>query len=408
MVKDQKVPASPFLSNLLPALEIAKLDPGVSWNVLSPRISFIYDIFGTGKDVLKLSLARYGTQEGFGMAYFLNPMGWGGIGVLWQDLNGDGITTENELFGRDDAGNLVAPDPSTILWAWGVNVDDPTDVAPFNRVDKNYNAPLLDEATLSYEKELFTDFRASLEFYYKKQHNNVWDRPMLFDGTLETKDNYYLAGNEPITGYPIYGRQEGFYYRYRTNYPNSFSRYLAGQLVLIKRLSNKWMLDASLTYADWTNFYKGDFTDPQNVEYFDGAAYSWMTSRWQAKISGMYQFPWGINGAWVFRAREGYVRGTYLRVARPGMGTGIIYGSPSGGGKYGDTRLPNFYELDLRIEKVIGVGERSRVVIAADAFNAINNAHALASQDLITSAIYGRTTKILNPRCYRFGIRYEF
>jgi len=408
MVKDQKVPASPFLAQLLPALEIAKLDPGISWNVFSPRVSFIYDIFGTGKDVLKLSLARYGTQEGFGAAYFLNPMGWGGVGVIWQDLNGDGMAAENELFGRDGDGNLVAPTPSSILWAWGVNVDNPTDVTPANRVDKNYNAPLLDEITLSYEKELFTDFRASLEFYYKKQHHNVWDKPMLIDGTLETNDNYYLADTELTTGYPVYGRERGYYYRFRTNFPNRYSRYLAGQLVLIKRLSNKWMLDASVTYADWKDFYKGDFTDPQNIEYYDGAVYSWLTSRWQAKLSGLYQFPLGINASWVFRAREGYVRGTYLYAERPGMGMEAIYGSPTGGGVYGDIRLPNFYELDLRIEKVIQVSETSRVVLAADAFNAFNNAHVLATQNLITSDIYGRTTKILNPRVFRFGIRYEF
>jgi hypothetical protein len=68
--------------------------------------------------VLKLSLARYGSQEGFGMAGFLNPMGWGGIGAYWQDSNGDGVTTRNELFGQDAAGHLTPTlDANTILWA---------------------------------------------------------------------------------------------------------------------------------------------------------------------------------------------------------------------------------------------------------------------------------------------------
>jgi len=107
VIKDQVIPASPFLAHLLPGLEIKELDPGRSWSVFSPRISFIYDLFGTGKDVLKLSLARYGSQEGYNMAYFLNPLGWNGIGVLWQDLNADDVITNNELFGLDAGGNLT-------------------------------------------------------------------------------------------------------------------------------------------------------------------------------------------------------------------------------------------------------------------------------------------------------------
>jgi hypothetical protein len=408
MVKDQKVPASPLLTQFLPALEIAKLDPGVSWSMLSPRISFIYDIFGTGKDVIKLTLARYGSQDGFGMASFLNPMGWAGIGVVWQDLNGDGKVQNDELFGKDENGNLVAPTTSTILWAWGVNVDNPTDITPANKIDPNNNAPLLDEISASYEKELFTDFRASLEFYYKRSHRDIWERPMSSDGTLETKDNYYIAGTEPITGYPIYGKYADFFYSYRTNYPNRYTDYMAGQLVLIKRLSNKWMLDASFTLTSWKLHYKGDYTDPETVAYFEGGSNSWLNSRWQLKCSGLYQFPLGINASWVFRAREGYVRGTYLRVDRPGMGMSTIYGLSTGGGKYGDTRLPNFYELDFRIEKVFQLSEKSKIVVAADAFNALNNAHVLSEQDLITSDIFGRTTKILNPRLFRFGVRFEF
>lgn len=413
MVKDQKVPASPFLSHLLPSLEIAKLDPGLSWSVISPRISFIYDLFGTGKDVLKLSLARYGSQEGYGMSYFLNPMGWCGIGVLWQDGVGgpaDGVVQNGELYGVDGAGHLAAPNANTILWAWGVNVDDPTSVETFNKIDPNFNSPLLDELTASYEKELFTDFRASLEFYYKKAHRGIWDIPMAEDGTLETSGNYYVYRTEPITGFPVYAKTKNIYfYSYRTNYAKRNSTYYAGQLVLVKRLSNKWMLDASFTYSSWKAHYEGEFIDPQNVTYFDGGANASMNSRWQFKLSGLYQLPLGINIGGVFRAREGYVRGTYLRVTGvPGIGTRTVYGNPDGGGKYGDMRLPAFYELDLRLEKVFQVSERSRVLLSADAFNALNYAHVLARQDLITSTIFGRQTRILNPRVFRFGVRFEF
>jgi len=300
--------------------------------------------------------------------------------------------------------------PETILWSWGVSVYDRTSVEPFYKIDPEYNSPLLDEVTASYEKELFTDFRASLEFYYKKAHNGIWDIPMAEDGSLETSANYYQYSTDPITDYPVYAKKNNIYfYRYRTNFSKRNTKYYAGQLVLLKRLSNRWMMDASFTYSTWKEYYEGDYIDPQNLEYYDGAANQSMNARWQFKLSGLYQFPFGINAGCVFRAREGYVRGTSVRVTKvPGIGTRTVMGNPDSGGKYGDVRYPNFYELDLRIEKAFQITETSKVTMSCDAFNALNYSHTLATQDLITSDIFGRATRILNPRVFRFGIRFEF
>jgi len=403
-VKDQMVPASPLLPNLLPGLSIEELDPGQSWSVISPRLSLIYDLTGDGKNVLKLNLARYGSQEGFGMANFLNPMGWSGIGVYWQDMNSDGIVTNDELYGEDADGNLVAPTADTILWAWGTNVDNPTDLNPANKIDSDFNSPMLDELTLSYERELFTDIAARIELFYKKSHHDIWDRAMKLDGTLETTANYYNAGTETeYTGQTIWGRNEGFYYDYRTNYPNRHTKYYAAQLVFMKRLSNKWMLDASFTLSSWKSYWEDDYTDPHNLPYYDGGVTSWMNSRWQFKFSGLYQFPFGINASCVFRAREGYVLEPFVNEYRPGYSTQKFYK-----GLRGDARLPSFYELDFRVEKVFQIFETARVILSADAFNALNSHLELNRDQQITSSRYDTVNKILNPRVFRFGIRFDF
>ena len=398
-VKDQNVPASPFLTNLLPGLKISKVDPGLAWQVLSPRVNFIYDLTGNGKHVIKLSLSRYGSQEGFGMAGYLNPTGWSGIGVYWQDFNHDGKVSGNELLGSD----FAAPNKDNILWSWGTNVDNPTDVTPINKIDKNFNSVLLDEVMLSYENEIVADFSGRVEFFYKKSHSNIWDRNMNAAGQLEEKSNYYAAGTNSITGQTIYGSKEDYYYRYRTNYPNRYTEYLAGQIVFYKRFSNKWMLDASFTYSDWKLHYEGDYIDPQNLTYYDGGVNDPVNSTWQVKISGLYQLPYGVNLSGVFRAREGYAFDPYVRVSRPNIGTVSIYK-----GKRGDSRFPTFYELDFRIEKLFEISAGMRVAVACDAFNALNGALKLDQQKLLTSSIYGRTTKILNPRVFRFGVRFEF
>jgi hypothetical protein len=282
-------------------------------------------------------------------------------------------------------------------------------VVPFNKIDPKYNSPLLDEISVSYEKELFADFRASAEFYYKRSHRNTWDIGMNPEGGLDSQANYVLYETEPITGYPVYDKINDFYFAYRTNYPHRYSDYLAGQLVFTKRLSRRWMLDASVTLSSWKEHYKGDFTNPQNIVYYDLGANNSMNSRWQVKVSGLYQLPLDINLRTVFRAREGYVRGTYVSVYDiPNLGSASVLGDPTGSGKYGDERLPAFYELDLRIEKAFRVSDKARVTIGIDSFNAFNNAVVLSRQDLMTSTIFGRPTSILNPRLFRFGARFDF
>jgi hypothetical protein len=269
-----------------------------------------------------------------------------------------------------------------------------------------------------------------VEFFYKKQHKRLWYRGMFVDGTLDSADNWYaVATPAPLTGATYYGRTGGgTSYQYLQNYQDRFDRYLAGQIVLKKRLSNRWMLDASFTYDSWKRYNKGEFLDRatgsvagglNNAAYYDegvvapesggsGITDIFVNSRWMAKISGLYQLPYGFNVSAVFRAREGYVIRDYENVYLPGVGTREIYGSLDGPGLFGDHRLPAFWELDLRLEKVFAVTETSSVVFAVDAFNVTNSAHVLKEQALLSATNYGDPLRILNPRVIRFGIRYDF
>ncbi|MFH1962542.1 MAG: carboxypeptidase regulatory-like domain-containing protein [bacterium] len=426
MVKDAGIPASPWLPTYMPALSVDKIDPGVTWSRISPRMSLIYDITGDGKNVVKLSAARYGSQGGFDLAYFINPLGWTEIDLYWQDANTDGRVTQNELWGYDWATDtLMDPnDPDYWLWSSGVNVADPKSVVPTRKFDPNFNSPVLDEVTLSYEREIFADFAARLEFFYKKQHTEVWQKGLFADGTIDSASNYYEAGTGPVTGATYYGRTARAPYAYQTNYEKRYDRYLAGQLVFKKRLSNKWMLDASFTYSDWRQFHEGEFLDfatssvaggLNNAAYYDGGMVApqsggsgvrgiYVNSRWMAKISGLYQMPFGFNLAGVFRAREGYIIPTHERIFMPGIGTRSLYGP----GQFGDNRLPAFWMLDLRLEKVFNITDTSSVVLAADAFNVTNSAHVLKEEPLLTAPNFRDPLRILNPRVIRFGVIFRF
>ena len=411
-VKNEEQPACPWLPQYLAAVKVTEVDPGVKWKFLSPRMSLIYDLTGDGKNVVKLNLARYGSQGGYDMAYFVNPVGWREIDLQWDDKNGDG---------RLQADEFVDPSPDGWSYYSGFDISNPTSTVPWNKFDSKYNSPILDEVSLSFEKEIITDFAARAEFFYKKHHRLGWQKGILSNGQYESKDNnYYVAGHNSVVNKDYYGRYEYPGASYQTMTSNAYEQYLAGEIVLKKRLSNNWMLDGSLTYSDWSYYAKGDYLNPSNVDYYEGGAVApqsggsgisdvFVNSRWMGKLSGLYQFPYGINASFTFLARDGYVIPTYVRVYMPRIGNRNLYGHIDGSAaKFGDTRLPAFYELNLRVEKVFKVSETSTVVVAADAFNALNSNTSLSKVGQVTSTRYMQTLRILNPRVFRFGIRFNF
>ena len=421
LIKNENVPASPWLPKYMVALKLDEYDPGIQWKVLSPRLSLTYDLFGNGKDVIKFSMARYGSQSGFGLASFVNPVGWTEIDLLWDDANGDKRVTANELWGYDwDTGDLVDPNnPAGWLWYGGFDPANPSQLKSVNKYDSKFNSPLLDEISFSYEKELFADFAARLELFYKKRHRFARDKGIFSDGSIETKDNYYLYTTGPLTKQEVWTRKKWPVGSYRTVTENAYERYLAAQIVVKKRLSNKWMMDGSFTFSDWTYHNGGDYFDPTNTKYYDGGVVApgsggsglsgiYVNSRWIFKLSGLYQFPFGINASAVFVAREGYVIPTYEVVRRPFFGNTNVYGHTGGAGTMGDTRLASMYLLNFRIEKVFQISETSTVTFAADAFNATNIATSLKKIGRLDAIDYMQDKLIINPGLFRFGIRFSF
>ncbi|MHB8056053.1 MAG: hypothetical protein ACYDH3_12485, partial [Candidatus Aminicenantales bacterium] len=333
-------------------------------------------------------------------------------------------------------------DPNGWTWFGYFDPSNPGFVGSSNRYDPDYKTPLLDELSLSYEREILSDFAVRLELFYKKLHRMSWDRAILSDGSLEQTGNYYQQGNAPIVGEPYYGAYDYKVGSYRTNAIDdngtqlkSYQRYLAAEIVLKKRLSNNWMLDGSFTVSDWKYFHgnsKAEWPytlnvypnvtlwDQNNYDYFEGGVVApqsggsgisavWVNARWMAKLAGLYQFPYGIAASFAFQARDGYVIPEYVTVSARNVGSIYVYGTGTGTvGKFGDTRLPAFAELSLRVEKVFNVTEKLRFSIGADCFNVFNSATALEQVNSLSSVWLGQARRILNPRVFRLGVRVEF
>jgi hypothetical protein len=421
-------PASPWLPQYLADLTLKKLDPGIHTGNFSPRVGFIWDVFGTGKDVVKFSVARYGAQIGPEVAGFVNPVPSAGITLRWVDGNGDGRVTSNELWGTDWATGLPTVDPNDPAgWTsyYGFDVNNPTSLSSFNKYDPDYNCPLTDEMILSYEKELITDLSVRVEGIYRRRHRLVWDKGIFADGSIETAANWYLAGTEPTTGAEYYGRYVRPTGTYRTNAEKNYEQYYALQFVFSKRLSHRWMLDGSFTWNDWKYHYNGGYGasgyDLTNVSYFDNAPLSsnaswvyggtYVTANWMFKISGLYQLPLGFNFSFNVNGRQGYPCLPWADVNQPNVGWINVYAQDASGnnvGKFGGTRLPNFFDANFRLEKQFMVTEAMTVTVGADCFNAFNSNTAVAYQTSLTSSRFLLPIRTINPRVFRFGVHVSF
>jgi len=420
LIREQVVAASPWFPEYLPAMNVAEYDPGFVNSVLLPRLGLSYDLRGDGRDVIRLSLALYGSQTGMDPAAFVNPAS-AGIGLLWQDADGDGRVTPGELFGIDwTTGSYAsASDPAYWLYAWGFDPYDPSALTPANRLAADYAAPLTDEILLSYEKEILDDFGARLDILYRKRHRLSYDIGILAGGLVEDYTNWVPVGTNETVGTEYWTRLAPAYGSYRTIAKSRYEQYAAVTLSLGKRYSRGWMLNGSFTYADWRINYGGDYLDPTNMSYFeDGLVWAesmsdeldgvLISSRWTAKLAGLVSLPLGIKASAVLTAREGYIIPTYTIVQRENIGPTYLYGSEYGNGRVGDTRLPSLFLLNARLEKEFAIGDRIKLALGLDAFNILNSSTALNRAGRIGASNYLQDTLILNPGVFRLGARISF
>jgi hypothetical protein len=155
-----------------------------------------------------------------------------------------------------------------------------------------------------------------------------------------------------------------------------------------------------------------------NYDFFDGGQVGpattgsglsdiWVSSRWMAKFSGMYQLPLGLNLTTFFQAREGYPQPLRRRLAVP---TGNRYYFYEAGKKAGDDRLPTFWMLNLGLEKTIKVSDTVSATIVVDWYNATNNQIELKWNLNATTSTQTKLTPVMwsNAGLFQFGIRVNF
>jgi hypothetical protein len=480
-----------------PSLAVRAINPKYHWNTWSPRIGLNWDISGDGKNVAKLTLSEYGdvmpvgayTPQPLGLG--------GGMGFWWNDTDADSKVALDEVFWQyssanadhpyelyslydsdgtlSDAANaaLVGGFTSDAYLAgnyWDFDWSDPSAVnydnlTTFYRSDIDPEAksvktsPRTREIMLSLERELRPDLALSVNTTYRRYDNFDWAKAFypadVYPGTPDlvidnTQTWYTAAGTIPATvtiggvtydmgdaaGKPWYLPIAG--YPGETPYrmidkSNAYRTYFGLDLVLTKRLSNRWFLNASVTLQDQRVHWNGSYIDPTNKWALDGQPFGnlgggaggktsvQMYARWIAKVSALYQLPLGFDVSGTLIAREGWKIPYYVTFAYsgndpwPGLykSNTIYVQLPTKGS------LPTFYNLTFRIEKKIAIGA-GKMYLMADVFNVLNSAIVNRAYDAYYGTYYVNTqessanpsnlryNEILNPRVWRLGLRFEF
>lgn len=176
-----------------------------------------------------------------------------------------------------------------------------------------------------------------------------------------------------------------------------------------KRMSNRWSLMLAAHHLWANDTAAGKVENPNEALYTE---YSF--TNWAFKIVSTIEAPWGVMATPLLRHQSG---DPLRRLMPTALRSGTFDYTAEGFGKY---RVDNPTIFDVRLEKRFRMGNGHRFGVFLDGFN-LTNSNAAEAADSITgrrTAIvkgvsvgypqFMRPTAILNPRIYRFGVKYTF
>jgi len=385
------------------------------WNMFSPRIGLIYDLTGTGKTLFKANFSIYGSQWDATPAYNLFYL-YAYHRFYWTDTNGDKLVDANELRYRSTVDLTPLAEQTSEIG------------------DDYFDSGVTPEKTMEFlvgvEHELSPDFGVGINFQYRKLYDYNWQKMLVYDYLndsairLVQNGDWVQAGSIDANIYwdLDYDKAGYTFTNYMMKRPDYNQTYMGVEITFKKRLTNKWMLDGSFTYQDHRVNYptRDSYDDPTDhlpVEKLDGQpmAYQasgsgssnvYMNSRWMLKLSGLYQLPYGFNISGTFSARDGFISPTFA--TDPTYYNWNYDLASVWTEKFGTTRDPNMYLVNLRLEKRFAVGDFGNFYLSADCFNVLNSNVRLARQRDTEADNYNQTLCIMSPRIFRFGVRFEF
>jgi hypothetical protein len=366
------------------------------WHSWVPRVHAAFDLFGDGKSVIKGGFGRFvNLREVNPEVVTANRNNRATSTWIWRDLN------NNRNYDRGEVN--LDPNGGDFRGISGV-----TDAVP----NPNENQPKSDEWSLTFERELVSNWSARATGVYARNFNlrrleeihrpySAYSIPVTSvdpgpDGNVATAaDN---GGAVTYWDYPVglTGRQ--FAGTMLVNWPGS-QTYKTLEVAATKRMSNRWQsnMSFSVTRAD------SPFDDRQPLN--PNSEINTVNRSWEytGKVSGGYILPFEIVASANYERRQG------LPQARQHQFTGgtairsiVLNVEP-----LGSIRLPSTNLVDFRFAKRLRIGTAHTLEGRFDFFNVLN-ANFVTGRNLRSGSNYLVPSAIILPRILQVGVTYNF
>jgi hypothetical protein len=427
--KPSQIAGNPLGNGLLPDVDFAgDSEAPVAWTTVSPRLGLTLALDESRRTVARVSGALYRGQMPNTEASWNNPLGNAYVEYDWSDANGDDTVQPGEI------------DYSRLRGFLGVDPGDPDALESSYTFDPDYHANKDYEVVAGLDRELAPNLAASVAYTFRKSTDLTATQLLWgyywYPWAGVTRADYAPGEAFCASGYcttplvlddAVFDRPEVTTGAVLTN-RNDYSRTYHGlELSLVKRLSSKWMGRVAFSLNDWREhlgpqFYGGQdgaSTGNPNRNYYDSqtdggvvAAYGagsgkvyFNSARWQLTANLLYQLPWDVEVAGSLLGRQGYPNPIYAQLDVGSLDG--VYPVLADGTEMDTERLPDLWNLDIRVAKAVKIGP-TRVQLSAEVFNAFNSGTELTRINDFSADAYRRLDEILAPRIVRFGARVQF
>ncbi len=373
-----------------------------------------------------------------------------------------------------------------MLFAGNIDPANPTSTAPTDFISTDLEAPIVDEYLLGYEIEIARDFTLGVNATVRERDQELW-APWIDYTTISGGPSAFVHGTStsgigiiPSSAYTALGSMAtgtvgcfsstgpcnldgvGFSSSTQTYYigdaaimggltdaarrsilqnrPGYSEDFESVELTATKRLSNRWMLRAFVSFQDWTkNIAANAIQNPTNnvgdttldgSDVIAGGATSSGafgdvfigTSSWQYNINGMYELPKNFRISANLNGREGYALPYFGRVDQRAS----TVGGPLDGllsrqniqiGSVTQFRTDDIMVLDLGVSYLLQLGGDTTVDLGIDIFNVLDDDTILQLERRMATTYgasgtsgpsAGRIDEALSPQVFRLSAKVTF
>jgi hypothetical protein len=370
-----------------------------TWNSIGPRAGITYDIAGDGRTVIKAGYGLFWHNPGPGVSADANPnQNNKSVTYTWNDRNGDRLYQLGEEVG--------APTNTTL--------------AGTIQLDPEITEPYSHDVSIYLERQLAATIGARVGFVYKTEDDLIAQynpgRPIeaytvAFPFLDVGADN--VRGTEDDNTLTLYGVPNTPDVNTRFPLTNvvmntpRFSRYKTVEASVNRRFSDRWSMQAGGSHT-WARDFPGTPVNPNGYPNTPNGTFDQATTRWDFKVSGMYDGPFGIRFSPLLRHQAG---ANFARQISVGAATapafGAIFSGTINAELLDSRRHDHITVLDLRTERGFDFGHNLRLRGFFDLFN-ITNSNAAETRTITTGSSFLRPTAILAPRTARLGARFSW